>query len=599
MINIKLPLLGAAFLMQTLSLYSQTLPVFRATDWKSPGAHDQFPVQKTVALTDFGADTSGIVPCDSSMKEAISALGGPGKIFIPAGTYLFESTIALPDSIIIEGAVDSSALLVRFLLSPGNPNHGISITGKENSTGYKMTYPLEQGSRTLYITDPKSYSVGDLLRLKAYDDSALVNNSWARHSTGQIVRINKIEGDSITIDKPLRRSYSGENPPQINIITPRSQVHIKCIVLERLDTTKNQTSNIYLYYASDCSITGIESNYTNFAHVDIQSSYRITVKNSFFRNANGYGGGGKGYGVVLEFTSSDCFIHQNNFRHLRHSMLLQCGANGNVIAYNYSVEPFWNELFLPANAAGDLVLHGNYPYMNLFEGNVVQNIVVDASHGINGPFNTFYRNRAELYGIFMNNSPASNDQNFMGNQVSNLSGIGTGMYALQGSGHYEYGNMIKGVVIPAGTAEPEDTTLFDYDFYSFYQYKSQIPPIKTTNWQADAPLIEAGYRLAITKKSAVCSDIIYEGIPETSSITEEDPVTVNLYPNPFGNELIVKTNYSGSGVPLIIYNALGQAIYKCTTTGETTVIETSLLNPGMYLICIEGSERCVKKIIKK
>ena len=141
-------------------------------------------------------------------------------------------------------------------------------------------------------------------------------------------------------------------------------------------------------------------------------------------------------------------VENNQFEHLRHSVLLQSSSNGNVISYNYSRDPYWTGVFLPANSAGDLVLHGNYPYMNLFEGNICQNIVIDNSHGINGKFNTFLRNRAELYGLFMNISPASDSQNFVGNEMTNTL---IGMKSIAGNGHFDYGNKLRGNISPVGT----------------------------------------------------------------------------------------------------------------------------------------------------
>ncbi|MBK6996924.1 MAG: hypothetical protein IPH31_19135 [Lewinellaceae bacterium] len=38
-------------------------------------------------------------------------------------------------------------------------------------------------------------------------------------------------------------------------------------------------------------------------------------------------------------------------------MLLQSGSNGNVLGYNFSTDPYWEEF--PNDAAGDIVLHGN------------------------------------------------------------------------------------------------------------------------------------------------------------------------------------------------------------------------------------------------
>jgi hypothetical protein len=43
-----------------------------------------------------------------------------------------------------------------------------------------------------------------------------------------------------------------------------------------------------------------------------------------------YGGGGQGYGLVLEFTSCDNRAQNNIFEHLRYSMLLQSGPSGST-----------------------------------------------------------------------------------------------------------------------------------------------------------------------------------------------------------------------------------------------------------------------------
>jgi hypothetical protein len=60
------------------------------------------------------------------------------------------------------------------------------------------------------------------------------------------------------------------------------------------------------------------------------------------------------------------------------------------------------------------------PYANLFEGNIIQNYMIDHYWGPAGPYNTFFRNRTELYGIVMTNSNGydSNLQNHGGQRCS-------------------------------------------------------------------------------------------------------------------------------------------------------------------------------------
>jgi hypothetical protein len=594
--------LTITFLVLTLTnnVFSQNIALSRITDWKSPGCSTNFNFQNSVSLISYGADSTGVSACDSALQQAINALNGAGEIFVTKGVYLFNQSIILPDSIIIQGEVDTSTLkpMVNFKLSPGNNNHGIVINGSEINTNYTISYPLIQGNNKLYVSQPQLFSIGDIIRLKPFDDSLLVNNSWAYHSTGQIFEIVQIDGDSLILNKPLRRSYSGNNLPVIYKLIPRRQVHIKCIKIERMDSTTTQSSNIYLNYTADCSFSGIESYNCNYAHIDIRNSIRISVENSFFKDGFSYGGDGKAYGIMLQSTSGDCFIHQNNFEHLRHSMILQSGANGNVLAYNYSKNPFWSGTSLPSNSAGDLVFHGNYVYMNLMEGNVVQNIVIDNSHGINGPYNTFYRNRAELYGIFMNNSPASNGQNFIGNQVTNTTSIFLGFYTLQGINHFEYGNMILGFVTPDTTNEPNDTSMFAYTFGSFYKNVTTIPPIKNDNWYFQTPLIESNYRNLITDKKAICDEVIYlpSKIEETELITNKE---FDVYPNPFANEITIKNKTELKKCSYRIYNTLGKLIHTEILYEENNTINLKDLNNGMYFIQIEGNYKNVFKILKQ
>ena len=560
--------------------FSQQIPANRITDWNHPGCGNHFVPVETIQMDNFNLDISGTMPCDSALQSILATLDGPSRLIFSAGTYLFNRPLVLPDSIILEGEADEVTFKSNVLFKFGSAEyeHGILIQGSETDLNITVASPLNQGMKKIHVPSADTiFTVGNQIRLHAMDDDALVFSSWALHASGQILRIVGIEGDSIILDKPLRRSYSPQNLPKILKQNPRRQVHIQCINLERITETASQTSNIMFDIASDCSVSGAESYRCNFGHITIQNSYRVTVEKSYFHDAFAYGGGGQGYGVVLQSTSSDCYIHANTFNHLRHSMLLQSGVNGNVLAYNYSSDPYWTGGFLPANSAGDLVLHGNYPYMNLFEGNVVQHIVIDNSHGINGPFNTIFRNRAELYGIFMNNSPASSQQNFIGNQVPNTSSFLYGLYSLQGSDHYQYGNTVKGTLTPSGTAEYANHTLYAYPFSDFYPFYSSVPPIKLDNWQSTTAFNEADYRNRNGKKS-ICSDMEYTN-PHLG-MEKGNISSFGVYPNPSGGVFHIKGDEATS---IEIFDMAG---IKKSEFQQAQTIDLSYLKPGVYLMKI-------------
>jgi hypothetical protein len=112
---------------------------------------------------------------------------------------------------------------------------------------------------------------------------------------------------------------------------------------------------------------------------------------------------------------------------------------------------------------GDISLHGHYAFANLFEGNIVQNIIIDHAWGPSGPYNTFFRNRAENYGIiFTNGDPTFTDsQHIIGNDViyNGLFFVG-GPYDITGTGHIEHGNNIDGTIEPPGTDTLTDTSYY-------------------------------------------------------------------------------------------------------------------------------------------
>lgn len=438
---------------------SQPIPSNRVTDWT--GAGENISIYDTVInIIDFGGDSTGSTDNALALSHAMGVLPYGGTIYFPTGDYLFSSTQNIRKGIRIKGGgadntvfnFDNRGFGDCFLVS------GILVGNMDTvSSGY------QKDSKLLNVKNASIYLPGDYIKI-IEDDNGRIFSSWANNSIGQIVMIDSVDfaSNTIYINQPLRQTYATNLYPRIVKIIPKQNVAFECFTINRIDPTGSQTNNINFSRAANCLVHGVKSLYTNFAHVNIQESTNITVSESFFKNGHDYGGGGKAYGVVMQATAGYNLIENNQFEHLRHSILLQSSANGNVIAYNYSIDPFWTSVALPANSAGDIVLHGNYAYMNLFEGNIAQNIVIDNSHGINGPYNTFFRNRAESYGFFMNNSPASNSQNFVANEIPNTS---IGFYALSGTNHFEYGNAHHGIIVPAGT----DT--LNYESY----YLSETP----------------------------------------------------------------------------------------------------------------------------
>jgi hypothetical protein len=94
-------------------------------------------------------------------------------------------------------------------------------------------------------------------------------------------------------------------------------------------------------------------------------------------------------------------------------MAVQLGANGNVFGYNFSTEPYaGGEDWTPC----DISLHGNQPVMNLFEGNIVQEVNISDYWGPVGPDNVFLRNEIQAENIEIMDH--SDGQIIIGNRFS-------------------------------------------------------------------------------------------------------------------------------------------------------------------------------------
>lgn len=568
------------------SLHSQTLPTVRSTNWHQAGCTENYPEElPLINLLDFGGLADGVSDNSTAIESAISFLDNtPGVIYIPAGYFHFTRPINLTANIILRGASASETFLTFNLQEEG---HLVNAIGERSTETFLLSENALKAEQKITINAETQLASGDYIYLFE-EDQDLVNNDWAIHSTGQICRVAIVDGNKIFLEEELRRNFHTNKQARIVPMQPIRKVGIENLSLERQDINQSQTSNINFKYAADCWVKCVESKQCNFAHVTIEQSTHIYITGSYFYHAFDYGNGGKAYGVVLQQGSGDCLIENNIFKRLRHSMLLQSGANGNVLSYNYSLDPHWTGVQLPGNSAGDLVLHGNYPYANLFEGNIVQNLVIDDSHGVNGPFNTFFRNRIELYGIFMNSDPVSNQQNFIGNEITNP-GFLLGMYYVIGDDHFEFGNNDLGTIMPYGTEELPESSLYRNNCPEYFPALVGWPSIGAPN-ELEAFDNPAKLRF---EEAWMTQCEVQELV---SSTQVETRTVVSLYPNPVREHLNIATEIPIESIS--IYNANGQLVQQ--NLQRLNQINLGTLENGLYSLFMQlaNHEIIVRKFIK-
>jgi hypothetical protein len=522
------------FLAFAVSVSSQILSPNRRVDWTVAGLTDTNTVGFAYHdVTSFGILGDGTTPNDQ-VFDSLLALNYPNGVhfYFPAGTYLFNSTKVLPSNCWISG---EGAATTHFTFDLGSTGDAIRSNGQMvPSDSSAFGYQGNKGEPFIRLVDVSPFQVGDWVKLQL-EDADWVTSAWALKSVGQLVKITGIANDTLYLASELRMNYPLNRFPKAIHVTMNRNIGISCLSIERMDNTApEQASSVAFTFVENAWIQGVASFNTTFAHFELEGVSNAKVSQCYLHDAFDYGGGGRGYGVVMHFTTNECLIENNVFKHLRHSVLLQAGANGNVTAFNHSLDPFWvnaNPL-LGANSAGELVLHGNYVYANLFEQNDVQNIVIDNSHGANGPYNTFLRNRASLYGIFFSDN-TSPSQNFIGNEIPNTGFPYSAVnYNILGNDQFSYGNNNKGTVAPVGTSNVTDLSyhyLVKPDFVQGYQWgKIGLPNAMNTSSVPASDRYVANDIFAGT-----CgSEDFYTGLKEA---TEQQ-----IYPNPAFETLTLK-----------------------------------------------------------
>lgn len=562
------------------TMTAQTLQATRKTDWSKAGLKDTITSYSTIInIMSYGGVADGITPNDTAFQNALNALNHkPGTILFPVGNYLFRQSMNLQDSMVLQGTGSTSKL--SFNLG-GSTQNMINVQGSNDTGTWNISQPIKRNDTIIYMNNTAGLNIGDWIYLYG-NDSLLITSSWAYGTAGQILQITDVQVNKITTDQVIRNNYPLSFAGKIRRLLPVKRTGIECLYIERLDSTIDQTSNINFTNAVNCWVIGVESNKTNFAHLELTRSSHITVRGNYFHHSQHYGGSGQGYGVAVQYTSGDCLVENNIFEHLRHSMLVQAGANGNVFAYNYSKDPFWNEPSLPTNAAGDAVCHGNYAYLNLFEGNILNNIVIDNSHGINGPFNTFFRNRAELYGIIQNTGPATDSMNYLGNEITNT-GPFMGNYILAGNGYFEYGNNVKGIITPTGTSALPEHSLYITGTPGYWMPSVGYPNIGTP-YTYNAGSNSARLRYTAGNMTDCAKNPKF--IPNAVGRFNKEENNITIYPNPATQNISISSATTINKVE--IFNLTGQLLYANTFNARNVLVDITQLMPGLYFVKINS-----------
>ena len=372
--------------------------------------------------------------------DDVKTLPGFNIIYFPTGTYFFQGykTFDIPSNTVIRGECSSNTIFnidATEVVTPNYTKNHVFRMYKWNSgtDGYvSLKGGYHKSSSTLIVDDPSGFSIGNIIEIRQDNDIDKMNTNliplqlsqstfdtayynWGANAVGEIFKIKDINGNEIIVDRKLHFTYDPKLNPRLKKLIVIENAGIENLKIHR--PTQKDNYNIQIQGCYNCWVRNIESSYTQKAHINLARSYRVEIRDNYFHHSYDYGGGGHGYGIAVNHRTTSSLIENNIFNTLRHAMVLSFGPNGNTFGYNYSRESWDNSAnFGLGDQKADISLHGFYPLMNLFEGNVVEYIHSSDWWGPSGPGNTFFRNRANKEKLIISDN--SDYQNVIANELT-------------------------------------------------------------------------------------------------------------------------------------------------------------------------------------
>lgn len=385
----------------------ECLPDSRSINWKYAGLQNEEIISPDnwIFIDQLeGSDTEKL----TSAIDSANILQGNTIIYFQSESYRITSTITIDEtpqqgSITFLGNINNDSTTTILFENLDADDDCFIVKGHWSGNKITVTEDFHKNSNVMTLEETSDLHDGDWIRFSepGFEDDYSNNSEYI----GQVSQIEDITGNTITLKDKASKNYLASNDMWIRKIDPTANIGFENLKIERDNSEKGYGKSFYFYLTNNCWLKGIESYNCTGYHVNVNQSTHIEISGCYIHKATNYDSNeGTGYGVVLGSATTNCLVENNIFIKTRHAMLVGTGANANVFAYNYSNDAAWDY----PDDAGDIRLHGRFPYGNLFEGNSVDYIFGDPTHGDNGPYNTFFRNHVRNNNLKLFNADSSN-----------------------------------------------------------------------------------------------------------------------------------------------------------------------------------------------
>lgn len=349
-----------------------------------------------IDVTDHGADPADNSGNDAAaVRDAIAAAAPQTIIYFPPGTYnigqggfgVFRSDLVLRGA----GAAQTILKITTARSGPYRPRCGramIMFCG-DTAGGPSVTWTsgFARGDLELGVSNASSFSPGDWIFAEQENDPNVIENPQpnAGPVMNHIAKVTAKNGNTITIDRPLRYNFSSSGKT-VAKMDPISRVGIEGMKMEYIGVSADVEYEVPIRFTNVVNGFILDSWMTDFWNVELsleRAARNLVRGNRFDRllRSSPYNKAA----VYIDRAAHDNVFENNASSEARVVFLLQLGASGNVIAYNH---------MSGGSCERHVFFHGGFAAENLIEGNDTDcRIDLDNYWGRQGPRNTLFRNR--------------------------------------------------------------------------------------------------------------------------------------------------------------------------------------------------------------
>ncbi len=330
---------------------------------------------------------------DQQLQDALKAIShatpNPDTldvIYFPEGKFRITNMVVLSSpNVVIKGAGAGKTIFEWT----GIQQYCFNAIGKDSLAAGGV--PVNGNEQDYSFTMPErvlDFEPGDWAVLTRNDPGKGCDTTFLR----QFVKVDQVANQEVFFENALRISYRAEeDAARVHKLVPLMNIGFEDFTLDASNNNYelragSMHSSIVFQFAVSGWVRGVESIKAAYQHVIVNKASNIEVFGCYFHDSQEFSGG-RGYGVNLQNGAAECRIENNIFATLRHAIVIQRGANGNAVAYNYCTDS------QDGNGEDDLIFHGGHPFRNLAEGNSVEHLHFDLRQCNNGPYNIVFRNQ--------------------------------------------------------------------------------------------------------------------------------------------------------------------------------------------------------------